>query len=184
MTPRAPSGVFSCTPTFITIRKHECFSGSAIPILIDDSSQHFVQTKLPRTDSVGPVVFLWVKEMPQHSPYYHPHGCVMSKWTLNKTTEVRQCWTIHFPLDYFLIKMLHIDNIVLWLNSKLRGWLWCVLTVFHLSARLIHRKGAGGKPDHKDLSENMAATQGLSHMIVECKKLFQVLYIIYAQSLK
>uniref|UniRef100_A0A674CLI7 StAR related lipid transfer domain containing 8 n=1 Tax=Salmo trutta TaxID=8032 RepID=A0A674CLI7_SALTR len=35
-----------------------------------------------------------------------------------------------------------------------------------------------GKPDHKDLSENMAASQGLSHMIVECKKLFQVLYRI------
>ncbi|XP_036846115.1 stAR-related lipid transfer protein 8 isoform X2 [Oncorhynchus mykiss] len=35
------------------------------------------------------------------------------------------------------------------------------------SPRLIHRKGAGGKPDHKDLSENMAASQGLSHMIVE-----------------
>lgn len=31
-----------------------------------------------------------------------------------------------------------------------------------------------GKPDQKDLSENMAATQGLSHMITDCKKLFQV----------
>ncbi|XP_066515550.1 stAR-related lipid transfer protein 8 isoform X2 [Hoplias malabaricus] len=41
------------------------------------------------------------------------------------------------------------------------------------SARLINRKG-GAKPDHKDLSENMAATQCLSHMITECKKLFQV----------
>ncbi|XP_060719669.1 stAR-related lipid transfer protein 8 [Tachysurus vachellii] len=30
------------------------------------------------------------------------------------------------------------------------------------------------KPDHKDLSENMAATECLSHMITECKKLFQV----------
>ncbi|KAL6463100.1 hypothetical protein MHYP_G00274910 [Metynnis hypsauchen] len=40
------------------------------------------------------------------------------------------------------------------------------------SPRLISRKG-GAKPDHKDLSENMAATQCLSHMITECKKLFQ-----------
>ncbi|XP_017579190.1 stAR-related lipid transfer protein 8 isoform X1 [Pygocentrus nattereri] len=40
------------------------------------------------------------------------------------------------------------------------------------SPRLINRKG-GAKPDHKDLSENMAATQCLSHMITECKKLFQ-----------
>ena len=39
--------------------------------------------------------------------------------------------------------------------------------------RLINRKG-GSKPDQKDLSENMAATKGLSHMIAECKKLFQV----------
>lgn len=31
-----------------------------------------------------------------------------------------------------------------------------------------------GKPDQKDLNENMAATQGLSHMISDCKKLFQV----------
>lgn len=31
-----------------------------------------------------------------------------------------------------------------------------------------------GKPDQKDLNENMAATQGLSHMITDCKKLFQV----------
>ncbi|XP_076843845.1 stAR-related lipid transfer protein 8 isoform X2 [Brachyhypopomus gauderio] len=41
------------------------------------------------------------------------------------------------------------------------------------SPRLITRKG-GAKPDHKDLSENTAATQCLSHMITECKKLFQV----------
>lgn len=35
------------------------------------------------------------------------------------------------------------------------------------------RKG-GDKPVQKDLSENMAATHCLSHMITECKKLFQV----------
>uniref|UniRef100_A0A4W5KD05 StAR related lipid transfer domain containing 8 n=1 Tax=Hucho hucho TaxID=62062 RepID=A0A4W5KD05_9TELE len=50
------------------------------------------------------------------------------------------------------------------------------------SPRLIHRKGAGGKPDHKDLCENMAASQGLSHMIVECKKLFQIPHEMMLQS--
>ncbi|KAK6322208.1 hypothetical protein J4Q44_G00070000 [Coregonus suidteri] len=51
-----------------------------------------------------------------------------------------------------------------------------------LQTLLIHRRGAGGKPDHKDLSENMAATQGLSHMIVECKKLFQIPHEMMLQS--
>lgn len=40
--------------------------------------------------------------------------------------------------------------------------------------RAIHKRGTMGKPDQKDLNENMAATQGLSHMISDCKKLFQV----------
>uniref|UniRef100_A0A8C6XPK4 StAR related lipid transfer domain containing 8 n=1 Tax=Naja naja TaxID=35670 RepID=A0A8C6XPK4_NAJNA len=55
-------------------------------------------------------------------------------------------------------------------------------SIFHLnvskkestSPRLIHRRGTVGKPDQKDLNENMAATQGLSHMIANCKKLFQI----------
>ncbi|ETE67487.1 StAR-related lipid transfer protein 8 [Ophiophagus hannah] len=55
-------------------------------------------------------------------------------------------------------------------------------SIFHLnvskkestSPRSIHRRGTVGKPDQKDLNENMAATQGLSHMIANCKKLFQV----------
>uniref|UniRef100_A0AAR2LI79 StAR-related lipid transfer protein 8 n=1 Tax=Pygocentrus nattereri TaxID=42514 RepID=A0AAR2LI79_PYGNA len=38
------------------------------------------------------------------------------------------------------------------------------------------------KPDHKDLSENMAATQCLSHMITECKKLFQIPHEMMLQS--
>ncbi|PIO15329.1 hypothetical protein AB205_0092670, partial [Aquarana catesbeiana] len=54
-------------------------------------------------------------------------------------------------------------------------------SVFHLniskkethSPRIMHKRGTSGKPDHKDLSENLAATQGLLHMITECKKLFQ-----------
>ncbi|NXX99988.1 STA13 protein, partial [Centropus bengalensis] len=55
-------------------------------------------------------------------------------------------------------------------------------SIFHLnvskkestSPRVMHKRGTMGKPDQKDLSENMAATQGLSHMITDCKKLFQV----------
>ncbi|XP_060611973.2 stAR-related lipid transfer protein 8 isoform X3 [Anolis sagrei] len=55
-------------------------------------------------------------------------------------------------------------------------------SVFHLNAskkestspRMMHKRSTVGKPDHKDLSENMAATQSLSHMIADCKKLFQI----------
>ncbi|KAL4842240.1 hypothetical protein H8958_003859, partial [Nasalis larvatus] len=39
---------------------------------------------------------------------------------------------------------------------------------------VMQRKQSLGKPDQKDLNENLAATQGLAHMIAECKKLFQV----------
>ncbi|XP_068134709.1 rho GTPase-activating protein 7 isoform X2 [Hyperolius riggenbachi] len=55
-------------------------------------------------------------------------------------------------------------------------------SLFHLntlkrensSPRVMHRKQSLGKPDQKDLNENLAATQGLAHMIAECKKLFQI----------
>ncbi|XP_048840594.1 stAR-related lipid transfer protein 8 isoform X2 [Brienomyrus brachyistius] len=55
-------------------------------------------------------------------------------------------------------------------------------SVFHLniskregnSPRVKHRRGVGSKPDQRDLNENMSATEALSHMIVECKKLFQI----------
>ncbi|XP_041435420.1 rho GTPase-activating protein 7 isoform X2 [Xenopus laevis] len=55
-------------------------------------------------------------------------------------------------------------------------------SLFHLntlkrensSPRVMHRKQNLGKPDQKDLNENLAATQGLAHMIAECKKLFQI----------
>lgn len=40
--------------------------------------------------------------------------------------------------------------------------------------RSIQRKYTTGRPDQKDLNENLAATQGLSHMITECQHLFQV----------
>ncbi|XP_074864304.1 stAR-related lipid transfer protein 8 isoform X1 [Carettochelys insculpta] len=55
-------------------------------------------------------------------------------------------------------------------------------SIFHLnvskkestSPRMIQKRGTMGKPDQKDLNENMAATQGLSHIITDCKKLFQI----------
>ncbi|XP_067890965.1 rho GTPase-activating protein 7 isoform X2 [Heterodontus francisci] len=55
-------------------------------------------------------------------------------------------------------------------------------SLFHLntlkrensSPRVIQRKQSLGKPDQKDLNENLAATQGLAHMIAECKKLFKI----------
>ncbi|XP_027887373.1 stAR-related lipid transfer protein 13 isoform X3 [Xiphophorus couchianus] len=43
-----------------------------------------------------------------------------------------------------------------------------------LSPRSIQKKYATGRPDQKDLSENLAATQGLAHMITECQHLFQI----------
>lgn len=49
--------------------------------------------------------------------------------------------------------------------------------------RMIHKRATMGKPDHKDLNENLAATQGLSHMITDCKKLFQVLALHFWRNL-
>ncbi|XP_073655125.1 stAR-related lipid transfer protein 8 isoform X6 [Tursiops truncatus] len=54
-------------------------------------------------------------------------------------------------------------------------------SIFHLnvskkdnpSPRIKSKRSLVGRPGPKDLSENMAATQGLSHMISDCKKLFQ-----------
>uniref|UniRef100_A0A8C9Z1Z7 StAR related lipid transfer domain containing 13a n=1 Tax=Sander lucioperca TaxID=283035 RepID=A0A8C9Z1Z7_SANLU len=43
-----------------------------------------------------------------------------------------------------------------------------------LSPRSIQKKYTTGRPDQKDLSENLAATQGLAHMISECQHLFQI----------
>ncbi|KAJ8000815.1 hypothetical protein DPEC_G00184310 [Dallia pectoralis] len=42
------------------------------------------------------------------------------------------------------------------------------------SPRGMNRKQALGKPDQRDLSENLAATHGLAHMIQECRKLFRI----------
>ncbi|XP_011920011.1 PREDICTED: stAR-related lipid transfer protein 13 isoform X6 [Cercocebus atys] len=54
-------------------------------------------------------------------------------------------------------------------------------SLFHLnllkkesSPRVIQKKYATGKPDQKDLNENLAAAQGLAHMIMECDRLFEV----------
>ncbi|XP_033922611.1 rho GTPase-activating protein 7-like [Melopsittacus undulatus] len=41
------------------------------------------------------------------------------------------------------------------------------------STRCSQRKCSLGKPDQRELSENLAATQGLAHMIMECNRLFQ-----------
>ncbi|XP_062262202.1 stAR-related lipid transfer protein 13 isoform X2 [Platichthys flesus] len=43
-----------------------------------------------------------------------------------------------------------------------------------LSPRSIQKKYTTGRPDQKDLSENLAATQGLAHMISESHRLFQI----------
>ncbi|XP_062983039.1 stAR-related lipid transfer protein 13 isoform X2 [Elgaria multicarinata webbii] len=62
-------------------------------------------------------------------------------------------------------------------------------SLFHLnivkkesSPRVIQKKYATGKPDQKDLSENLAATQGLAHMITECDKLFEIPHEMVTQS--
>ncbi|XP_077165316.1 stAR-related lipid transfer protein 8 [Paroedura picta] len=55
-------------------------------------------------------------------------------------------------------------------------------SLFHLnvskkestSPRMVQKRSTMGKPDQKDLNENLAATQALSHMILGCKKLFQI----------
>uniref|UniRef100_A0A3Q2PPF3 Si:dkeyp-23e4.3 n=1 Tax=Fundulus heteroclitus TaxID=8078 RepID=A0A3Q2PPF3_FUNHE len=55
-------------------------------------------------------------------------------------------------------------------------------SLFHLNtikresnaARSSHRKHSLGRPDQRDLSENLAATQGLATMITEAQRLFQL----------
>ncbi|XP_074486122.1 rho GTPase-activating protein 7 isoform X2 [Sebastes fasciatus] len=42
------------------------------------------------------------------------------------------------------------------------------------SPRVMNRKQMLGKPDQRDLNENLAATHGLAHMIQECSKLFRI----------
>lgn len=61
-------------------------------------------------------------------------------------------------------------------------------SLFHLnllkkesSPRVIQKKYATGKPDQKELNENLAASQGLAHMIMECDRLFEVPHEMVAQ---
>lgn len=56
---------------------------------------------------------------------------------------------------------------------KALGFGICLLTL-PFNYRVIQKKYATGKPDQKDLSENLAAAQGLAHMITECNRLFEV----------
>ncbi|XP_029605320.1 rho GTPase-activating protein 7 isoform X2 [Salmo trutta] len=42
------------------------------------------------------------------------------------------------------------------------------------SPRVMNRKQPLGKPDQRDLNENLAATNGLAHMIQDCRKLFRI----------
>uniref|UniRef100_A0A8C5EID9 StAR-related lipid transfer protein 13-like n=1 Tax=Gouania willdenowi TaxID=441366 RepID=A0A8C5EID9_GOUWI len=49
-----------------------------------------------------------------------------------------------------------------------------ILKKDNLSPRAMQKKYATGRPDQKDLNENLAATQGLAHMIIECNRLFEV----------
>ncbi|XP_006874427.1 PREDICTED: stAR-related lipid transfer protein 13 [Chrysochloris asiatica] len=62
-------------------------------------------------------------------------------------------------------------------------------SLFHLnllkkesSPRVIQKKYATGKPDQRDLNENLAAAQGLAHMIMECNQVFQVPLEMVVQS--
>ncbi|XP_041849774.1 stAR-related lipid transfer protein 13 isoform X2 [Melanotaenia boesemani] len=52
----------------------------------------------------------------------------------------------------------------------------------NLSAKAMQKKYATGRPDQKDLNENLAATQGLAHMIVECNRLFEIPHEMVTQS--
>ncbi|XP_074771959.1 rho GTPase-activating protein 7-like isoform X2 [Athene noctua] len=52
------------------------------------------------------------------------------------------------------------------------------------STRSSQRKCSLGKPDQRELSENLAATQGLAHMIMECNRLFQILLQLFVRAVR
>lgn len=54
------------------------------------------------------------------------------------------------------------------------GLFWCKKFSYSTIPRAMRKKYATGRPDQKDLNENLAATQGLAHMITECNRLFEV----------
>ncbi|XP_023681927.2 stAR-related lipid transfer protein 13 isoform X2 [Paramormyrops kingsleyae] len=57
-----------------------------------------------------------------------------------------------------------------------------ILKKDNLSPRAMQKKYATGRPDQKDLKENLAATQGLAHMITECNRLFEIPHEMVTQS--
>uniref|UniRef100_A0A4W5PUE5 StAR-related lipid transfer protein 13 n=1 Tax=Hucho hucho TaxID=62062 RepID=A0A4W5PUE5_9TELE len=57
-----------------------------------------------------------------------------------------------------------------------------ILKKDNLSPRAMQRKYTTGRPDQKDLNENLAATQGLAHMIIECNRLFEIPHEMVTQS--
>lgn len=57
-----------------------------------------------------------------------------------------------------------------------------ILKKDNLSPRAMQKRYATGRPDQKDLNENLAATQGLAHMIVECNHLFEIPHEMVTQS--
>lgn len=66
-------------------------------------------------------------------------------------------------------------------------WMMKPLLMFCLSPssqRVMNRKQTLGKPDQRDLNENLAATHGLAHMIQECRKLFRVSSLQRSNSLR
>ncbi|XP_030632143.1 stAR-related lipid transfer protein 13 isoform X3 [Chanos chanos] len=57
-----------------------------------------------------------------------------------------------------------------------------ILKKDNLSPRSMQKKYATGRPDQKDLNENLAAAQGLAHMITECNRLFEIPHEMVSQS--
>ncbi|XP_076591926.1 stAR-related lipid transfer protein 13 isoform X1 [Chaetodon auriga] len=57
-----------------------------------------------------------------------------------------------------------------------------ILKKDNLSPKAMQKKYATGRPDQKDLNENLAATQGLAHMIIECNRLFEIPHEMVTQS--
>ncbi|XP_011606887.2 stAR-related lipid transfer protein 13 isoform X2 [Takifugu rubripes] len=57
-----------------------------------------------------------------------------------------------------------------------------ILKKDNLSPKAMRKKYATGRPDQKDLNENLAATQGLAHMITECNRLFEIPHEMITQS--
>uniref|UniRef100_A0AAY4EYZ9 StAR-related lipid transfer protein 13 n=1 Tax=Denticeps clupeoides TaxID=299321 RepID=A0AAY4EYZ9_9TELE len=57
-----------------------------------------------------------------------------------------------------------------------------ILKKENLSPRAMQKKYSTGRPDQKDLNENLAATQGLAHMITECNRLFEIPHEMVTQS--